>query len=91
MSQYHPTVACSGQQAQVTFFDANERNLASLDAARSHSRAVAERVDALFSAVVPLLSVDQRHPIERQPRTDLPPIYVGAVSLLSNPPPVSLL
>jgi hypothetical protein len=76
-----------GHQAQVMFFDANERNRASIEASRSRSRLVAEQIDQLF----PKASLESpvQPPYERQweARTALPPIYVDSVSLFSNPPP----
>jgi hypothetical protein len=79
-------------QAQVTFFDANERNFKSLHLSLSHSRLVAVEADRLFPAAVGP-EPSPAHPAcgnEREAASTLPPIYVDSVSLLSNPPPVSL-
>ena len=90
VEQYHPSVACAEHQAQVAFFDANERNIASLDASRSHSRLAAERIDRLFpvAGVEPL--VQPSYERQSEDRTVLSPIYFNSVSLFSNPPPPSL-
>jgi len=90
VEQYRPSIASMGHHAQVTFFDANERNIASIDASRSDLRLVAEQIDKLFpiADVEPLV-----HPTNARQwevRTALPPIYVDSVSLFSNPPPASL-
>jgi hypothetical protein len=90
VDQYHPTVACAGHQAQVTFFDSNERNIASMNAARSHSRLMAERADPLFPAIGLEAPVRPAPTIHWEAQTVLPPIYIDSVSLFSNPPPVSL-
>jgi hypothetical protein len=87
LEQYHPSDA--GRSATVNFFDANERNIASIDEARSHSRQAAEEQDLLFYVVrfePPVRLARRGHP---DTRTLLPPIYVDSVSLFSNPPPAS--
>ena len=87
VEQYHPSIGRAGHQAQVVFFDANERNIASIDAVRSHSRLVAEQIDQLFpvAGLEPL--VQSAYESQWEDRTALPPIYVDSVSLFSNPPP----
>jgi hypothetical protein len=87
VEQYRPSIACASHQAQVTFFDANERNGASRDTLQSGSRLVAELADRLFATVE--LKAPVPPPFRRQwgERTILPPIYVDSISLFSNPPP----
>jgi hypothetical protein len=90
VEQYRPSIAFGSHQAQITFFDANERNKASLDESRCRSRVVAERTDCLL----PVAGLEPPvHPAYRSQwgdRTALPPIYVKSVFLFSNPPPPSL-
>src|SRR5579863_4356843 len=52
VEQYRPLVGV-GHHSQAAFFDANERNIASIDAARSHSRHVAQKIDLLFPVASP--------------------------------------
>ncbi len=89
IEQYHPSSA--GPPAAVAFFDANERNTASLDVAQSQQRFVAEEHHQLFCLdspeVLPLLLTDRRQP---DTSTVLPDILLSSVSLFSNPPPRSL-
>jgi hypothetical protein len=87
LEQYRPSVA--GRSAAVNFFDANERNIASIDEARSTSRDVAGEQDWLFLAVRFVPPVQPTRRFQRDTRTLLPPIYVDSVSLFSNPPPAS--
>jgi hypothetical protein len=87
VDQYHPSIADVGHQAQVTFFDANERNIACIDAARSHSRMVAEQIDQVLSVAGLEPPVRPTCEVRYEARTTLPPIYVDSVSLFSNPPP----
>jgi len=90
VDQYHPSIVSSGHQAQVSFFDANERNIASIDATRSHSRLVVEQTDRLLPVAGLEPPVRATYRRQWEDRTALPPIYVDSVSLFSNPPPPSL-
>jgi hypothetical protein len=89
MEQYHPSSA--GSPAAVAFFDANERNIASLDVAQSQLRFVAEEHHRLLCLdspeVLPLQPTDRCQP---DTSTVLPDILLYSVSLFSNPPPRSL-
>jgi hypothetical protein len=89
MEQYHPSSAAP--PAAVAFFDANERNIASLDVAQSHLRFVAEEHHRLLCLdspeVLPLQLKDRCQP---DTSTVLPDLLLYSVSLFSNPPPRSL-
>ena len=92
VEQYKTSVAGVEHQAQVSFFDANERNCESINASRSHSRLVAEeRADRLFP-VAGLEPPPALLAYRSASKADsaLPSIYVGSVWLFSNPPPASL-
>ncbi len=88
VDQYHPATAFAGHQAQVTFFDSNERNIASMNAARSHSRLVANQADSLFPMDGLEAPVHPARAIQWEAQTALPPIEIHSVSLFSNPPPI---
>jgi hypothetical protein len=90
VDQYHSSIVSPAHQAQVVFFDANERNTALIDAARSHSRLVAEQRDGLFPVVRVEPAVRPAYKRQWETRTVLPPDCVDSVSLFSNPPPASL-
>ena len=90
LDQYHSSVVSAGHQGQVTFFDANERNIAHLDASRSVSRLVAEYTDQLLPVAGLEAPVQPAYERQWDTATVLPPIYVDSVSLFSNPPPISL-
>ncbi len=91
VDQYHPLVAGPAHQAQVAFFDANERNLAAVDASRSLPRLVAEHTDLLLPMPDVKPPVQPAYERQGEARTVLPPIYVDSVSLFSNPPPAASL
>jgi hypothetical protein len=88
MEQYHPSSADSAPA--VTFFDANERNIASLYVAQSRL-SFAEEHDRLFCVdsleALPLQLTDRSQP---DTSTLLPDVLLYSVSLFSNPPPRSL-
>jgi len=90
VDQYHASIVSAERQAQVTFYDANERNVAALDAARSLSRVVAAHMDGLLPVAGMEPSVQPVHETRWDEWAGLPPIYVDSVSLFSNPPPASL-
>jgi hypothetical protein len=87
VDQYHCSIVSVAHQGQVSFFDANERNRASLDASRSPSRQVAEESDRLLPVVDLEPAVSVFYERSRDHGALLPPIYVDSVSLFSNPPP----
>jgi len=91
VEQYHPLIVCAEHQAQVTFFDANERNIAALDASRSQSRVVAEQTDRVLPVAGLEPPVHPSYKRQWEAGNALPPIYVDSVSLFSNPPPSSSL
>jgi len=90
VEQYRPSIAFGSLQTQVTFFDANERNKASLDESRSRSRAIAERTDCRLPVAGLEPPVHPAYRSQWEDRTALPPVYIDSVSLFSNPPPTSL-
>jgi len=90
VEQYHAATLTAVHQAEVSFFDANERNRTSLDATRSYSRLIARETDRLFPVVSPEPTVRPVYESQWEDRPALPPIYVNSVSLFSNPPPVPL-
>ena len=90
VEQYRPSIAFGSLQTQVTFFDANERNKASLDESRSRSRAIAERTDCRLPVAGLEPPVHPAYRSQWEDRTALPPVYIDSVSLFSNPPPPSL-
>jgi hypothetical protein len=89
MEQYHPSSA--GSPVAAAFFDANERNIASLDVAQSQLRFVAEEHHRLSflhrPEVLPPQLTDRSEP---DTSAVLPEILLYSVSLFSNPPPRSL-
>jgi hypothetical protein len=88
-AQYHPTIAGPAHQAQVAFFDANERNTAAIEASRADSRVSDLLADRLFPLARLNPPASPAYERQREARTELPPIYVDSVSLFSNPPPAS--
>ncbi|WP_142988170.1 hypothetical protein [Granulicella rosea] len=87
VDQYRPTPA--GRSQSVSFFDANEGNVALLDEAGRPSRAGDETCDRLFLAL-PVESPGWPARVSRQDEPLLPSLNVQPVSLFSNPPPLSL-
>ena len=85
VEQYHPSSASS--LPAVTFFDANERYIASRDAVQTQLRFATEH-DLLFCVygfeALPLRLTERREP---DTSTVLPDILLYSVSLFSNPPP----
>jgi hypothetical protein len=90
IEQYHPTVGCAEHQAQVTFFDANERNIAWIDASRSTPHIVARHTGSLLPADLPKLAIQRTYTSQWEAKAALPPDSIDSVSLFPNPPPSSL-
>jgi hypothetical protein len=87
--QYHPSIASPVQQAQVSYFEANERNAASMAASRAGASWMAEPADRLFQATVLEPPPHPDGERRREVRRVLRPIFADPVTLFSNPPPVS--
>jgi hypothetical protein len=88
VAQYHPSSA----SAAVAFYDANERNTASLDTAFPQSLVVLSDRVQLFS-LAPLekaLALPSARPDGPDTPTALPDLFLCSASLFSNPPPFSL-
>ncbi len=88
IEQYHPS--STGSPASVAFFDANERNIISLESSRLPLHPASEPPDTLAS--LEHLQLHPAQPIHRI-RLDqpvLPAILIYSVTLFSNPPPPSL-
>jgi hypothetical protein len=87
IEQCHPSTARVPVSASIAFFDANERNIASLDAPCAQPHSVAETRSFAFCAVSrpPLLQRTDRWSPEASPT--LPDIPLTSVALLANPPP----
>ena len=87
VEQYHPSVACAGQQCKIAFFDSNERNIAGISASQGQSRLIASELDRLFPVVEVAPTVAPSYRIERDTLKVFPPLIVNTVTLFSNPPP----
>jgi len=87
VEQYHPSVACAGQQCKIAFFDSNERNIAGISASQTQSRLIASEQDRLFPVVEVTPTVAPSYRVERDARIVFPLLIVDTVTLFSNPPP----
>jgi hypothetical protein len=89
IEQYHPSTAAS--TAAVAFFDANERNITSLEASREPSHPAPRQAHTLVSLDRPQPRRPQPIDRDRLPHHPvLPAILIHTATLFSNPPPSSL-